>query len=87
MNQKRILIGVGVLAAAGLVYYLWKKNESKEPEEKKASATGLGAIGVSKGVGTERLRWPRWLKLGGCRPCVGTLSDGCCTGCVCTPRL
>lgn len=26
---------------------------------------------------------PRWLKIGGCRPCLGSPNDGCCGGCVC----
>ena len=35
---KKILIGAGILAGAGLVYYLWKKNK----EEKTSSADGCG---------------------------------------------
>lgn len=26
---------------------------------------------------------PRWLKIGGCRACIGSNADGCCGGCVC----
>ena len=28
-------------------------------------------------------KWPRWLKIGGCRPCIGSNADGCCGGCAC----
>jgi len=28
-------------------------------------------------------KFPRWLKIGGCRPCIGSTADGCCGGCAC----
>ena len=28
-------------------------------------------------------KWPRWLKIGGCKPCIGSPQDGCCGGCLC----
>lgn len=31
-------------------------------------------------------KWPTWLKVGGCRPCVGSINDGCCNGCVCKDK-
>ena len=33
-NKKKILIGVGVLAAVGLAYYLWKKDKAEDKSEK-----------------------------------------------------
>jgi len=48
--NKKVLIGVGVIAAAGLAYYLWKKNEdaSTEGKEEKANAIGRGLNIVRK---------------------------------------
>jgi hypothetical protein len=31
-------------------------------------------------------KWPTWLKVGGCRPCAGSIHDGCCNGCVCKDK-
>jgi LPXTG-motif cell wall-anchored protein len=36
MNNKTMLIGLGVLAVAGIGYYMWKK---KQEEEKKSNFT------------------------------------------------
>lgn len=30
MENKKLYIGLGVLAVAGIGYYMWKKNEEKE---------------------------------------------------------
>ena len=38
MNKKTILIGLGVLAVAGIGYYMWKKSETKSG----ASGCGCG---------------------------------------------
>jgi len=48
--NKKILIGVGVLAAAGLAYYLWKKNEASENETKTGGEKKANAIGRNLGV-------------------------------------
>ena len=32
-------------------------------------------------------KWPRWIKIGGCRPCTGSNHDGCCGGCVCKDKI
>ena len=49
--NKKILIGAGILAAAGLTYYLWKKNkdasETKTGGEKKPEKK-VNAIGVNR---------------------------------------
>jgi len=38
--NKRVLISLGAgLLAVGVAYYLWKKIEKKEPEEKKSNVT------------------------------------------------
>jgi len=50
--NKKILIGAGILAAAGLTYYLWKKNKASETETKTGGETkpevkvnALGRVG------------------------------------------
>jgi len=50
MNNKNLMIGLGVLAVAGIAYYMYKKpkatttTSSKTAEETKASATGIPKI-------------------------------------------
>jgi uncharacterized protein (UPF0333 family) len=56
--NKKLLIGAGVLAVAGVAYYMWKKNKDSETStETKANAVGtignvekmaFGVIPVSK---------------------------------------
>jgi hypothetical protein len=41
MNKKTILISLGVLAVAGIGYYMWKKkSETTSGEEEKSNARG-----------------------------------------------
>jgi hypothetical protein len=41
MNKKTILIGLGVLAVAGIGYYMWKKkNETTSGADESSNATG-----------------------------------------------
>jgi hypothetical protein len=41
MNKKTILIGLGVLAVAGIGYYMWKKkSETTSGAEEKSNAKG-----------------------------------------------
>ena len=43
-NKTKIYIGLGVLAVAGLSYYLWKTTTEKKPEEKANAAGRLGRV-------------------------------------------
>jgi hypothetical protein len=49
--------------------------------------TGYHAV-TGRSIPQEKLRWrwPRWLKIGGCKPCIGSPADGCCAGCICQPH-
>ncbi len=40
MENKKLYIGLGVLAIAGIGYYMWKKNK---PEEQKSNITACRA--------------------------------------------
>jgi hypothetical protein len=47
MENKKLYIGLGVLALAGIGYYIWKKNEEKEKsklssDDMKSNVTAIG---------------------------------------------
>ena len=42
MENKKLYIGLGILAVAGLGIYLYRKNKSENSTEEKASIAGLG---------------------------------------------
>lgn len=58
-NNKKILIGLGVLAAAGLAYYLWKKDKSEDATETKTGgekkASAIGRIGNGMSLGSPKI--------------------------------
>lgn len=50
MDNKKLYIGLGVLAVAGIGFYLWKKKQGESSEtEEKANAIGRRTLGVSRG--------------------------------------
>jgi len=53
--NKKVLIGVGVLAAAGLAYYLWKKNKDASTEGKEEKANAIGRFSTSGSMLTPRV--------------------------------
>ncbi len=63
-----------------IIYLLYKKNNNKN-----SNYVNLEDIKLYKQEDS-RIKFPKWLKIGSCRPCVGSPSSGCCNGCLCAKR-
>jgi len=91
--NKKVLIGVGVLAAAGLAYYLWKKNKDASTEGKEEKANAFGRFSTRGSMLTPRVapivatKAPNptnvkgaWTCPSGWKVCLNDKVVSCCAG-------
>lgn len=92
-----IIVGISLFILGGFIAFIfWKRKRDTELYIRSVDLIGESMAKIDAQIKAQQallkaeeesgFKWPTWLKIGGCRPCAGSIHDGCCNGCVCKDK-